>query len=146
MIDAMNKRPIGRTTLSVTGLGLGGTTFGNMSTAMKSGAADATVGAALVAGIRYFDTAPLYGFGLSESRLGEALKQTPRNEIVISSKVGYNLVPVEPSQVKAKIFVQPAAMRPEFDFTRDAVLRSIEASLKRLGHVLHRHAGDPRSR
>ena len=133
MIDVMSKRQIGRTGLSVTALGLGGTTFGNMFTAMETGAPQATVNAALAAGIRYFDTAPMYGFGLSETRLGEALKVCPRDEVVISSKVGYSLVPVDPSEVRSRIFVQPAAMRSEFDFTRDATLRSIESSLKRLG-------------
>ena len=132
MVDFIQHRRIGRTGLSVTALGLGGAPFGNMFTAMESGAAEATVTAALAAGIRYFDTAPAYGFGLSETRLGEGLRPTPRNEIVISSKVGYNLVPTDRSQVTSRLWAEPASMRTEFDFSRDAVLRSIEGSLKRL--------------
>lgn len=132
LIDFISKRPIGRTGLSVTALGLGGAPFGNMYTAMVAGEAEATVNAAFAAGIRYFDTAPLYGYGLSEARLGEAIKRLPRAEIVISSKVGYNLIPIDPSEVKSRIFVQPSSMRSEFNYSRDATMRSIETSLKRL--------------
>jgi D-threo-aldose 1-dehydrogenase len=132
MPDIMSLRPIGRTALSVTALGLGGAPFGNMFTAMEAGAAQATVNAALASGIRYFDTAPAYGFGLSETRLGQALKSTPRDQFVISSKVGYSLSPADPSEVTSRLWAQPASMRATFDFTRDAVMRSIESSLERL--------------
>ena len=128
----MSKRPIGRTATSVTALGLGGAPFGNMYTALAAGEAEATVNAAFSAGIRYFDTAPLYGYGLSEIRLGEAIRTLPRDEVVISTKVGYDLIPVEPNEVQSRIFVQPSSMRCAFDYSRDATLRSIEASLKRL--------------
>ncbi|MGJ7558756.1 aldo/keto reductase [Variovorax sp. RB3P1] len=126
-------RRIGQTELSVTALGLGCAPLGNMFTAVAPGAAEATIEAALVSGIRYFDTAPSYGFGLSESRLGLALQQIPRRDIVISSKVGYSLVPVDPSAVTSRLWADTPAMRTEFDFSRDAVLRSIDASLQRLG-------------
>jgi D-threo-aldose 1-dehydrogenase len=133
MPGILTKNRIGETGMSVTSLGLGCAPFGNMFKAMESDAAEATVNAALAAGIRYFDTAPSYGFGLSEIRLGQALKATRRSEIVISSKVGYRFVPVDPSEVTSRIWAEPPAMRAEFDFTGDAVTRSIESSLERLG-------------
>lgn len=133
MPDITTQRRIGQTELSVTALGLGCAPLGNMFTAMAPGAAEATVGAALAAGIRYFDTAPSYGFGLSETRLGQALKQTQRSDVIISSKVGYSLVPVDPSDVTSRLWADTPSMRTEYDFTRDAVLRSIDASLERLG-------------
>jgi D-threo-aldose 1-dehydrogenase len=92
MQKSMNKRKVGRTALSVTELGVGGAPFGNMFRAMDTDGVVATVKAAIESGIRYFDTAPSYGFGLSETRLGEALKPFSRESIVISSKVGYSLV------------------------------------------------------
>jgi D-threo-aldose 1-dehydrogenase len=119
--------------LTVTTIGLGGTGLGNMYTAVDPQDAMATVHAAFDRGIRYFDTAPVYGFGLSETRLGQAVRTLPREEIVISSKVGYDLVPIPQSELKPALWATPAAMRADFDYSRDAVMRSIEGSLKRLG-------------
>jgi D-threo-aldose 1-dehydrogenase len=92
-----------------------------------------TVHAAFDRGLRYFDTAPVYGFGLAETRLGEAIQTLPRKEIVISSKVGYDLVPIPESQVQPVLWDDAPPFRADFDYSRDAVLRSIEGSLKRLG-------------
>ena len=78
----------------MTGLGLGCAPIGNMFAGLSDGEAGATVDAAWDAGIRYFDTAPLYGHGVSERRLGRALKNRPRSEYVLSSKVGRVLRPV----------------------------------------------------
>jgi D-threo-aldose 1-dehydrogenase len=119
--------------LNLTTLGLGGTSLGNMYRAVSPEAAIATVHAAFEKGIRYFDTAPVYGFGLSETRLGQAIKSLPREEIVISSKVGYDLVPIDPNELKPALWDKPAPFRADFDYSRDAVFRSIEGSLKRLG-------------
>jgi len=132
MQKSMIKRKVGRTALSVTKLGVGGAPFGNMFRAMDTDGVVATVKAAIESGIRYFDTAPSYGFGLSETRLGEALKPLSRESIVISSKVGYSLVPIDPSEVQSRLWDQPPAMRADFKFGRDAVLRSVESSLRRL--------------
>ena len=129
----LTERRVGRTELAVTELGLGGTPLGNMYRAMDMETAVATVHAAADVGIRYFDTAPVYGFGLSETRLGQAVAALPRAEIVISSKVGYTLVPIDPAEQKPQLWDQPPPMRADFDYSRDAVLRSVEASLKRLG-------------
>lgn len=133
MPPQLKKRRIGKTDLSVTELGLGGTPLGNMYRAMDMETAVATVHAAADGGIRYFDTAPVYGFGLSETRLGQGVAALPRDEIVISSKVGYTLVPIDPAEQKPGLWDQPPPLRADFDFSRDAVLRSVESSLERLG-------------
>ena len=72
--------------LAVTTMGLGGTGLGNMYRAVDAEDAIATVHAAYARGFRYFDTAPVYGFGLSETRLGEAVKALPRSDIAISTR------------------------------------------------------------
>jgi D-threo-aldose 1-dehydrogenase len=128
----MRTRPLGRTKLSVTELGMGCAPLGNLFRAVDAKSAVATVAAAALSGIRYFDTAPGYGFGLSELRLGEALKPMSRDSMVISSKVGRSLVPINSSEQISHLWDQAPAMRTEFDYGRDAVLRSFESSLKRL--------------
>lgn len=85
-------------------------------------------------GIRYFDTAPHYGLGLSERRLGDALAGRPREDFVVSSKVGRRLDPLSaPEGRDPEGFDVPASHRRVWDFTRDGVLRSVEESLERLG-------------
>ena len=118
--------------LQVTTVGLGGTGLGNMYRAVDTDAAIATVRAAYDAGVRYFDTAPVYGYGVSELRLGQAIKSLPRRDIVISSKIGYDLVPIRPEEQTPQLWAEPGNYRAEFDYSRDAVLRSIEGTLKRL--------------
>jgi D-threo-aldose 1-dehydrogenase len=133
MAKPLQTRGLGKTEVSVTELGLGGTPFGNMYRAMEPEAATATIHAAFDAGLRYIDTAPAYGFGLSETRIGQGIAALPRAELTISTKVGYRLVPVDPAQQEKTIWDKPPPMRSEFDWSRDAVLRSIEESLTRLG-------------
>jgi D-threo-aldose 1-dehydrogenase len=111
-------------------LGLGTAPLGNLYAAITEDQALATVEAAWDAGIRYFDTAPLYGNGLSEERLGRALSGRPRASYSVSTKVGRVL---EDGVDPTSIFTQTPARRPRFDFTRDGILRSFEASLGRLG-------------
>jgi len=118
--------------LKVTTMGLGGTGLGNMYRAVDTDEAIATVRAAFDAGIRYFDTAPVYGYGVSELRLGEAIRSLPRRDIVISSKIGYDLVPIRADEQTPQLWAEPGLYRAEFDYSRDAVMRSIEGSLKRL--------------
>lgn len=132
MTETFGTRRIGRTSLAVTELGLGGTPFGNMYRPMDEDGVRATVAAAIDAGVRYFDTAPVYGFGLSETRLGQGIHSLTRADIVVSSKVGYSLVPIDPSELKPQLWAEPPAMRADFDYSRDAVLRGVEQSLARL--------------
>lgn len=117
-------------------LGLGGAPLGNLYAAIDEETAAATVDAAWQAGIRFFDTAPHYGLGLSERRLGRALVARPRAEFLICTKVGRLLVPREPagrSDLGEGGFDVPGDLRRERDYSRDGVRRSIEESLDRLG-------------
>ncbi len=116
--------------LPISRLGLGGTALGNMFRANDDATSDATVDAAWDAGVRLFDTAPLYGHGLSERRLGRALTRRPRDEFVVSTKVGRLL---EPGAGEETTFVDLPDVHPEFDYSADATRRSLEASLERLG-------------
>jgi D-threo-aldose 1-dehydrogenase len=124
-------------------LGLGGAPIGNLFAAVSDEDARATVDAAWDRGIRFFDTAPLYGHGLSERRLGTALAGRPRDEYTLATKVGRLLVAGDPGDT---MFVDVPSARPVFDFSYDAVMRSLEDSLDRLGHdrvdILHVHDPD----
>jgi D-threo-aldose 1-dehydrogenase len=127
-------RRLGRSAVEVTELSFGGAALGNLFTPVDDEAAVATVDAAWNGGIRTFDTAPHYGLGLSERRLGGALASRPRAEYVISTKVGRLLEPLaEPHGTDTEGFAVPAHSRRVFDFSADGVLRSLEASLVRLG-------------
>lgn len=130
-------------------LGLGGAALGNLYDAVSDADADATVAAAWARGIRLYDTAPLYGHGLSESRVGRALAEFPRDETIISTKVGRVLVPVvegDDTVDPDTIFADVPSVRPEFDFTAAGVEASISASLERLGtdrlDIVHVHDPD----
>ncbi|WP_199789190.1 MULTISPECIES: aldo/keto reductase [unclassified Streptomyces] len=124
-----------RTGHRLTELGLGAAQFGNLFTETTDDEARHAVEAAAEEGIRYFDTAPHYGLGLSERRLGDALHGTARQGAVISSKAGRLLVdsPQTAHRLDDDGFVVPAAKRRVWDFSRDGVLRSVEESLARLG-------------
>ena len=119
-------------------VGFGAAQLGNLYRVTSEDDAADAVRAAWDRGIRYFDTAPHYGVGLSELRLGSALRTRPRDEFVVSTKVGRLLVPT-PERAAAGVldldngFAAPATHRREWDFSRDGVLRSIEGSLDRLG-------------
>lgn len=119
----------------LTRLGIGAAQFGNLNRITTDDASREAVDAAWDAGVRYFDTAPHYGLGLSERRLGAALRDRPRDEYVLSTKVGRLLVPSPEGagDVDDAGFVVAAAHRRVWDFSRDGVLRSLEQSLERLG-------------
>jgi D-threo-aldose 1-dehydrogenase len=123
--------PLGTRGVSVTRLGLGCAPIGNLYDAVTDEDAAATVAAAWDAGIRYFDTAPLYGLGLSEERVGRALAGRPRDEYVLATKVG-RLIEAVPG-ADPGIFAVAPGREATFDYSRDGVLRSIDASLDRLG-------------
>lgn len=123
--------PLGPRGVEVTRVGLGCAPLGNLFTALSNDDATATIGAAWDAGIRFFDTAPLYGHGLSELRLGRGLQAYPRDAFVVSSKVGRVLR--ADTDFDPGIFRIPRGLAPQFDYSRDGVLRSIEESLGRLG-------------
>jgi D-threo-aldose 1-dehydrogenase len=127
------KREIGRTGVFVTEFGVGGGPFGNLMAPMTDSEAANTIRGAWEAGFRYFDTAPVYGFGLSERRLGEAFRALPRSEAVISTKVGRILRPDSGWHPFRKMFIDAAPFRPDYDYSYDGVMRSHEHSLQRLG-------------
>jgi len=118
--------------LAFTRLGFGTAPLGNFQRALGEAEAEAVVGAAWDAGMRFFDTAPLYGHGLSELRLGRVLKDKPRGDYLISTKVGRYLVPCEKGQEDAGIFLDVPPYRRVYDYSYDGVMRSFEDSLKRL--------------
>ncbi|MGZ4649291.1 MAG: aldo/keto reductase, partial [Kineosporiaceae bacterium] len=124
-----------RTSVPLTELCLGGAPLGNLYAAVPDDVALATVHAAWAGGVRAFDTAPHYGLGLSERRLGRALAGRPREEFVLSTKVGRLLVadPSGAGRGDDQGFDVPASSRRVWDFSRDGVCRSLDASLTRLG-------------
>ena len=120
-------------TLPFTLLGYGSGPLGNFRHALDEGECDRTIEAAWRNGVRYFDTSPLYGLGLSEVRVGRVLRQLPRGDFVISTKVGRVLVPCEEGEQNVPLFVKTPPNRVEFDYSYDGVMRSFESSLTRLG-------------
>ena len=130
--DAAGTRRIGRRDLAVSLLGFGTAPFGSLARGDDDASIGETFDAACDAGLRYFDTAPFYGVGLAEHRLGACLRGVDRRGIVISSKVGRLLVPVGEG-------IAPGAssgrypFEVSFDYSYDGTLRSIEHSLQRLG-------------
>lgn len=129
------KARIGRSGVEVTRLGFGAAAMAGLYKAVPEDRALASVSAAYDAGVRYFDTAPHYGFGLSETRLGAALARLdPLEQAVVSTKVGRLLVPVEADpNAERHGFVGAAPFEPVFDYSYGAVMRSFEDSRRRLG-------------
>jgi D-threo-aldose 1-dehydrogenase len=121
--------------VELTELGLGGAQFGNLSREVADETVAASVDAAWQSGIRYFDTAPHYGVGLSERRLGALLRERPRDDFVLSTKVGRLLVPNPDGvgRMDDQGFVVPATTRRQWDLSRSGIRRSVEESLERLG-------------
>jgi D-threo-aldose 1-dehydrogenase len=126
-------RPLGRTGLSVTELGFGSAPLGNLFRPLSDDAARATLAAARAAGFGYYDTAPFYGFGLSERRLGDALRGC---DPVVSTKVGRLLRPIT-GPVNARVarhgYATPMPFVPVYDYSYDGIMKSFEASQQRLG-------------
>jgi D-threo-aldose 1-dehydrogenase len=120
--------------LKFTELGFGAAPLGNLYRAHSNKDAHATLEAAWKAGIRYFDTAPLYGLGLSETRLNSFLREKKRSDYIISTKVGRLLEVCEPSKRTGigKFFDTPSR-REKFDYSYDGFMRSFEFSFERLG-------------
>ena len=123
-------RSLGKTGLVVTELGCGGSRIGNLHGTVSEADAEATVAAALAAGVRYFDVAPFYAGGLGELRLGHALRGVPRDSYVLSTKVGRVYEPLPPHR-SAQPGALPFSFR--FDYSYDGAMRSVEQSLLRLG-------------
>ncbi|MCX4585429.1 aldo/keto reductase [Streptomyces sp. NBC_01481] len=130
----MRRSTLGHSAVEITELSFGAAAIGNLYTPVEPEAAAAAVDAAWDAGIRTFDTAPHYGLGLSERRLGQALRTRPRDAYTLSTKAGRLLEPCPAAGDDLDHgFAVPADHRRVWDFSADGVRRSIEESLERLG-------------
>src|SRR5579872_6374246 len=126
------RRPVGRTKLLVTELGLGCATLGGSRIGVARQAAEDIVSAAWAAGVRYIDTAPFYGVGQAERAVGDATRDHPRGEWVLSTKVGRLLKP-NPTGVHSDGRTHPLPFDPVYDYSYDGIMRSFEHSFQRLG-------------
>lgn len=131
MSPTLPSRQVGNTAARVTALGFGGAALGNLYSEVGESDAQATIAAALAAGIGYYDTAPFYGYGLSETRLGIALEAAD-GPVTRSSKVGRRLEPRSGGAREDQGFIAALPFDPVFDYSYDGVMRSFESSLKRL--------------
>jgi D-threo-aldose 1-dehydrogenase len=145
----MNPRAVvqlGRSPVSVTRLGLGTAPLGGLYAPVAHDDALRTIEAAWQAGIRFFDTAPLYGHGLAEVRLGEALANRPRDDYALATKVGRLLRPAKGDALEDRHYKGTPPVAPVFDFSYDGVMRSVDESLARLRldrvDILHIHDPD----
>ncbi|MCX5415866.1 aldo/keto reductase [Streptomyces sp. NBC_00059] len=134
----MRRIRLGHSAVEITELSFGAAAIGNLFTEVDPGQAAAAVDAAWDEGVRYFDTAPHYGLGLSERRLGEALRHRPRDEYTVSTKAGRLLDSLSPEESAAQHglsagFAVPHTHRRRWDFSADGIRRSVEESLVRLG-------------
>ncbi len=129
----LTARPLGSTGLRLTALGCGGTAIGNMYKAVSDAEAQATLRAAFTSGMRFFDTAPLYGHGLSEHRFGAAFREFGTEPFLFSTKVGWRLFPARGADPEAGLFENVPPFVRRLDYSYDGAMRSFEDSLQRLG-------------
>jgi D-threo-aldose 1-dehydrogenase len=150
-VNPADKATVGRTPLEVTRLSVGTVPIGGLYQTVSDEQAQATLESAWSAGIRFFDTAPVYGMGLAERRLGSFLKGKPRDEVVVATKVGRLLLKDPSSDLHldldaVALFKGAPDLVPVFDFSYDGALRSLEESLGRLGldrvGIVHIHDPD----
>ena len=131
-MNRITRRKFGRTALMVTDMGFGAAPIGNFLKPITEEVSSAMVQHAWNAGMRYFDTAPLYGHGLSELRLGQNLRWKTRDEFVVSSKVGRLLKPAPRASIDFTPWVNGAPFTFHFDYSYDGAMRSLEDSLQRM--------------
>jgi D-threo-aldose 1-dehydrogenase len=126
-------RPLGKSGLQLSQLGFGSGPLGNLFTATSDADALGALVAMRAAGLNYLDVAPFYGLGLAERRVGNALRQLGRADVVISTKVGRLLKARTSGSPSSNLFRDPLPFDVVFDYTYDGVMRSFEDSLQRLG-------------
>lgn len=126
-------RKVGRTSLQVTTLGLGTATMGGSRVPVTRAEGEAIVSAAWAAGVRYVDTAPYYGVGAAERRVGDAMRDFPRDEWVLSTKVGRLLRPTAGTGRTTDGRLAPLPFDVVYDYSYDGIMRSVEDSYQRLG-------------
>ena len=131
-MEGFETRQVGRTPLQLTVLGLGTGTLGGHRIPVTRDEGEAVVRAAWGAGVRYFDTAPFYGFGKACRIVGDALREMPRQDWVLSSKAGRLLRPQTTAGVPGALR-RPMPFEDVFDYSYDGIMRSFEDDLQRLG-------------
>lgn len=131
-MDPATKNKFGRVDLEVTAFGFGTAPVGNIFREIDEETSDGMFQAAWDAGVRYYDTAPMYGHGLAELRTGQSLRWKNRDDLVLSSKVGRRLVPAKRSDIDFAPWTNAAPFNLEFDYTYDGTMRAFEDSLQRL--------------
>jgi len=131
-MEGLETRHVGRTPLRLTVLGLGTGTLGGHRIPVTRDDGEAVVKAAWSAGVRYFDTAPLYGFGKACRIVGDALRELPREDWVLSTKAGRLLRPRTNSGPSGALR-HPMPFEDVFDYSYDGIMRSFEDDLQRLG-------------
>src|SRR6267378_2049333 len=129
----ISRRRLGRTSIELGVLGFGGATIGGIGTQVTEAQAQATLDAAWDAGLRYFDTAPWYGRGVSELRVGRLLREKPVEEFVISTKVGRILRAPASLPTDRSPWSSGGPFEVAFDYSYVGILRAYEDSLQRLG-------------
>ncbi|PRY04088.1 aldo/keto reductase [Paraburkholderia sp. BL25I1N1] len=132
-MKAGDLRDLSRGGVQLSALGMGCSQLGGLYRTMPPQQARALMDEAWSLGLRYFDTAPFYGYTLSERRVGDALSARPRNEFVLSTKVGRLLRPDPTVQCGDDGWAEPLSFRPHYDYSFDGVMRSFEDSQQRLG-------------
>ncbi|MGE0287385.1 MAG: aldo/keto reductase [Bradyrhizobium sp.] len=134
-MTTLKRRRIGTTNLEVTELGLGGAPMGGFRATISDNEARMLTHAAYDGGVRYFDTSPFYGYGRSELRMGAALREKPRQEFLLSTKVGRVMHAMRPGEKPPAGFRENGlpGFAPVYDYTYDGVMRSLEQSHLRLG-------------
>jgi D-threo-aldose 1-dehydrogenase len=129
----LTPRPLGKSGVELTALGCGGTAMGNLFASVTDENAMATAQTAYAAGVRYFDTAPIYGHGLSEHRFGTVFRSFGDTAFSVSTKVGFRLIPARGADPAAGLFYDVPPFVQRMDYSYDGTMRSFEDSLHRLG-------------
>jgi D-threo-aldose 1-dehydrogenase len=133
-MDPFKLRKLGRSDVSLPQLGFGGAPLGDLFVTVSDADSDATLSAAWEGGVRYYDTAPWYGRGQSEHRIGRLLYRKPRNEVYLSTKVGRVLhAPINPAKPNLGFWAGGLPFEHRFDYSYDGIMRAYEDSLQRLG-------------
>ncbi len=133
-MSKIKTRKIGKSNATVTELGLGGAPFGNLFHLLSDDQVERALQTAWDSGVRYYDTAPYYGYGKSEHRVGRFLRRQPRQDFVISTKVGRVLIPArDPENFVSEFWAGGLPFEVKVDYSYDGIMRSYEDSLQRLG-------------
>lgn len=131
-MDPAHMKRFGRAGFEVTAFGFGTAPIGNIFRPVEDATADAMIQSAWDAGVRYYDTAPMYGHGLAELRTGHSLRWKERDDYILSSKVGRRLTPKKRAEIDFAPWADAAANAMHFDYTYDGTMRAFEDSLQRM--------------